>query len=170
MEINTAAARKRIGETFTFRCVSDIASETYLGRPLVFSEPLLAEGSYVFDGDAFTLMGTIETAFDSVCARCAEPYVEPFSCAFEERFVKASAWKEDSDCYFYEGDKLIITGAVMDNLFLHLPLVSVCREDCKGLCPVCGANRNRGDCGCERAGKDNPFSVLQSLSNEYKEV
>ena len=52
----------------------------------------------------------------------------------------------------------------MDNFYLNLPLISVCKPDCKGLCPVCGANRNVTGCGCLQTDTENPFSVLKDLN------
>ena len=54
----------------------------------------------------------------------------------------------------------------MDNLFLQLPLVSVCRPDCKGLCPVCGVNRNHTACACTPARPIGAFAALHDFGND----
>ena len=101
----------------------------------------------MFDGKSFHVTGEADTVLSSVCARCDEAFQEQFRCSFSERFVKIAELDEESDDYSYEGGTLVIDDAVMDNLLLALPLVSVCSESCKGLCPVCGANLNEADCG-----------------------
>lgn len=170
MEIQLAEALKRTGDTFPFEGTVTPGKETYLGRELVFSEPIELEGSFLFNGETVEISGTAKAKLVSQCARCGEPFEETLAFDFSERFEKAPRWAEEHDTYPFEGDVLCPDTMVMDNLFLNLPLVSVCREDCKGLCPVCGVNRNLIDCGCEQTDKENPFSVLKQMTNDYKEV
>ena len=160
MELSVAAALKRIGEPFSFEITEKPEPLLYGGREISFLSPLTVKGTYVFDGKAFLLNGSAETVLSSVCARCAAVFPEPYGFPVEERFVKASELSEEEDAYPYMGDRLEIGQAVLDNLYLHLPLVSVCRKDCKGLCPVCGCNRNTVSCNCESAAPDNPFAAL----------
>ena len=167
MELQVASALRQVGESFPFELTETIGVQQYGGRSLVFAAPLHVEGRYAFDGRAFTVTGEAETVLREVCARCAEPFDEPFRFSFEDRFVKASELAEDDeDCYPFEGDRLSLDTAVMDNLYLELPLISVCREDCKGLCPVCGKNRNVTPCSCEQARPEGPFSVLSEWNQK----
>jgi len=52
-------------------------------------------------------------------------------------------------------------GAVTEQVILSVPMKVVCRPDCRGLCPVCGANRNTGECQCPAAPADSPFASLK---------
>lgn len=56
--------------------------------------------------------------------------------------------RDDLETEFYEGDEIDLTPILQDQLLLTLPLQSVCREDCRGLCQRCGQNMNRGTCQC----------------------
>ena len=49
---------------------------------------------------------------------------------------------------YYDGDRLDLGEVVREQVLLALPLKPLCREDCRGLCPRCGQNRNLGPCGC----------------------
>ena len=49
---------------------------------------------------------------------------------------------------YYEGDRLDLGEVIREQVLLGLPLKPLCREDCQGLCPRCGKNRNAGPCGC----------------------
>jgi uncharacterized protein len=49
---------------------------------------------------------------------------------------------------YYEGDRLDLGDVIREQLFLTVPLARVCREDCRGLCPTCGGNRNQQACAC----------------------
>jgi uncharacterized protein len=55
---------------------------------------------------------------------------------------------EDDDMYPIVDDRVDLGPLVRDAIVLELPMAPLCRDDCAGLCPVCGANRNEGDCGC----------------------
>ena len=69
-----------------------------------------------------------------------------------------------------EGDVIDLTQAFMDELFLQLPMVSLCKPDCKGLCPVCGVDLNRFRCDCAEKTRNSAFDALKALSFEDKEV
>ena len=82
--------------------------------------------------------GTVSTRLSGACGRCLEPV--------EEEVVA------DNICLFLEiGDEeeMDISEDIRSEMLLALPMTLLCSDDCRGLCPVCGANRNRTDCGCE---------------------
>lgn len=163
MELQIAAALKQVGESFPFSLTAPIEPQCFGGRLVEFEAPLTVTGQYVFDGKAFSVEGVVKTSLRSVCARCAEPFSEPMELSFSERFVKTAERDPDSETYPYEGDRLCLDQAVMDNLFLHLPLTSVCRPDCRGLCPVCGVNRNHEPCSCEPERPLGAFAALNDI-------
>ena len=67
---------------------------------------------------------------------------------------------------FYKGDTLDLESVVREQILLAQPMKRLCREDCKGVCPTCGADRNRVECGCPSAAKiDSPFSSLSLLGS-----
>ena len=170
MEISIAAALKREGEQFPFEGVVDFGEATYLGRKLEFTGPVTASGTVLCDAGIITMEGSLKAEVAEICSRCAEPITESFDIPFCERFERSSVWDESHDTYTYDGDILRPDEALADNLFLNLPMAPVCREDCKGLCPVCGANRNYVDCGCVQEAPENHFSVLKQIPNQHKEV
>ncbi|MDO4571788.1 MAG: DUF177 domain-containing protein [Clostridia bacterium] len=168
MEIVVAQAAKRVGESFAFEWSHRPAQQSFGGRVVRFEAPLHVKGSYVFDGGAFTVEARADTVLASVCGRCGQPFSEPFAFSMTERFVREDA--EDGETYPYAGDRLDLSQAIMDNLFLNLPIVSLCRPDCRGLCPVCGGDRNSRPCACDSRAAENPFSALSGLKDELKEV
>lgn len=149
MRVVVSDAIRRYGETFGFELSERIGPQTYGGRELVFCEPIRVAGGYVCDAKTFSVTARVTTALSSVCARCGRTFVEPVGFSLSERFVKDAA--EDDETYPYAGEELPLDKAVFDNLYLHLPIASVCKEDCKGLCPVCGADLNERACACEAA-------------------
>lgn len=73
--------------------------------------------------------------------------------------------RSELDVEFYEGDEIEPLNFVKEQLLLAVPMVPVHSPDCKGLCPVCGANLNEKECGCPRSTGEEPgpFSVLKDI-------
>ena len=170
MKFSIAAQLKQPGLTGRYMAEEMLPLQQYMGREIAFSAPLHIEAVYVYDGESLLVKGTAKTVLRSVCALCAKPFDEPFSFSFEERFVKDP--DPDDDRYPMGHEEQDITRPVLDNLFLNLPLQSLCRPDCKGLCPVCGCDLNLVQCGCvrEEPRKETPFAKLDALLNHDKEV
>ena len=79
MELSTALARKRVGESFSFELTEKIEPQSFSGRRVEFEAPLHVVGRYVFDGKAFDLEAEVDTVLRSDCARCLKPFSEPFA-------------------------------------------------------------------------------------------
>lgn len=148
MRIRVGGAMRQTGEAFPFSLSETPEPVLYGERALTFSEPVSVQGTYVYDGKAFTVAASVSAALDAVCARCTKPFIERISFSFSERFVKEAGEAADDETYLYTGDELDVEKAVMDNLLLELPIADVCREVCKGLCPICGSDRNATNCAC----------------------
>ena len=94
-------------------------------------------------------VGTVTAPWEGVCRRCAEPVSGVLAITVHERFGDpAGGATVDEDFYPIVDDQIDLGPMVRDALVLELPMAPLCREDCAGLCPQCGANRNEGDCGC----------------------
>ena len=67
----------------------------------------------------------------------------------------------------YELDTEIL---IYNELLMSLPMKVLCKETCKGLCPVCGKNRNDGECGCDTFVPDPRMAAIKDIFNANKEV
>jgi uncharacterized protein len=118
--------------------------------------------------------GTVEAPWHGVCRRCSNPVLGLSSVVVAERFVDERG-PGDDDAYLVRDDFVDLAPLVHDAIFLDLPLAPLCREDCAGLCPHCGIDRNEERCEC-RAGADPRWATLDELrfidfqSDESKEV
>ena len=148
MRIRVANAIRQTGEPFSYEAAEQFTDQAFGERTISFAEPVSVSGTYVYDGKAFTVSGKAQASIHTECARCTKLFAERIAFSFSERFVKGEDEAADDETYPYSGDELLLDKAVMDNLFLELPIASVCRADCKGLCPVCGADRNTTNCDC----------------------
>ena len=165
MELQVAEAMKRVGEPFGFSLTEALPAQMFGQRRIDFAKETHVAGTYVFDGNGFTLDAVADTTLKASCARCGKAFAERVEFPVRERFSKACD-PESDEMYPYAGDRIDLTRAVLDNLYLHLPIASVCSEDCKGLCPVCGADRNKTACNCQATQPAGPFAALAALTEE----
>lgn len=168
MKLSVAPELKQPGKTGEYHASVEYGPLDYLGRSVEFAKPLELALKYSFDGEGFDVAGALATRLKSRCARCNREFEEPFDVELNERFVKNPG--DEDGCYGYSGDVLDLSQMVLENILLNLPMYSVCRQDCKGLCPVCGCDLNLTQCSCNTAGADNPFAVLTDLFTDDKEV
>ena len=76
---------------------------------------------------------------------------------------------EDNDDYIVSKDGFIdADDTLIEQILLELPLKHLCREDCKGLCPKCGADLNTTQCSCDTSDPDPRFDVLRKLLEDSK--
>ncbi len=137
---------------------------------------LLEEGSCFLESVEFQVFfkrqdqriqaqGQIKTIISLDCARCLEPFelkinsrfdiilfpkdmVDPRSTALED---------EDLEYIFYENDQIDVEKILVEQVNLFIPFKPVCKADCKGICPGCGANLNRSACPCDQAKNEIKF-------------
>ena len=100
------------------------------------------------------------------CDRCLTDVACPILLEDDrERKLSAEETEKDPDeeetCI--HGYELDVDEFIRSELFLRIPMKVLCREDCKGLCPKCGANRNLGSCGCEDGPLDPRMAVIQDI-------
>jgi uncharacterized protein len=91
--------------------------------------------------------GRLEAPWHGICRRCSTPVLGVSTVSVNERFVDAGD-PPDDEAYVFEDDFVDLAPLVHDAIWLDLPLVPLCREDCQGLCPYCGVDRNDEVCHC----------------------
>ena len=129
-------------------------------------------------GDAFRVSGRATTRFELTCSRCLEPFEFPVEVSFELRYVPHSEntgegereiEEDDLTTAFYREGMLDVVEMLREQFQLALPMKPLCAEACRGLCPDCGANLNRTDCGCTPKWEDPRLAPLKGLLNRQKE-
>lgn len=114
----------------------------------------------MFTNPNISVHGKINLEISGICDKCVKPIVNKFDFPIELTFCRDYA--ENPDDFVYTGSKLDITEALYQEIVLNLPTSFLCKEDCKGLCPKCGADRNVCDCDCDTT-RENAFSFLKNL-------
>jgi uncharacterized protein len=115
--------------------------------------------------------GEIRATVPQTCGRCLEPFPAGVRAAVDVRLIPRPATadnvelaSEDLDVDFYQNDELDLSGLVEAETMLALPMKPLCRDDCRGLCPVCGGNRNAVACACGERAPDPRLAVLKDLA------
>lgn len=115
------------------------------------------------------LRGTLTTRIEAQCRRCLESLeldVEDELAVFLD--PEASAVDEDVSLYAIEpeADALDLRPILRERVIFAVPDYPLCREDCRGLCPSCGANLNETDCDCQVAEPDTRWGSLLRLKRD----
>lgn len=107
------------------------------------------------------------------CDRCLEHVVVPFAVSVEYHLPirKGLVFCEDGgEAPFLEEQQLDVDKLIYDEILVNWPAKVLCKDDCRGICPVCGQNLNRGDCGCDSQTLDPRMAKFQDVFQELKEV
>ena len=120
------------------------------------------------------IRGMIQGDMDAVCARCLEPirlhvsrpidlFYRPMAEIARDEEVAIS--EAETEIGFYEGEGLELIDVVREQIVIELPMRSICGEDCLGICPTCGKNRNREACLCQASFPDPRWEALRNWKN-----
>jgi DUF177 domain-containing protein len=110
--------------------------------------------------------------FEAPCARCLDPVQHALSGDFDLLYrplgidagpSERELGAPDTEIGYYQEGGLVLEDVLREQVLLSLPARTLCRADCKGLCPHCGRNRNEGACSCEAASGDDRWSALADL-------
>jgi uncharacterized protein len=154
-----------------------VVSRTYASEALDYRgadfrqvAPLKVDAVAELVGPEICIRGRLVTRLEACCDRCLSSVVIPVEQEFNlfYRPVSAIAREEEVELPedelgvgFFSGDGIELADVVTEQVILALPMKVLCRTDCRGLCPVCGANLNIEKCGCLPAQESSPFSSLK---------
>jgi uncharacterized protein len=123
------------------------------------------------------LRGHFSSNFRVPCARCMEPVEVPLTNDFDLIFRPAGADSEsmersitapETEISYYQNDSLSLEDVLREQVLLALPVRTLCKPDCKGLCPRCGVDRNHQACTCEEGPADLRWQALAGLRKQIK--
>ncbi|NOZ25724.1 MAG: DUF177 domain-containing protein [Nitrospirae bacterium] len=123
-------------------------------------------------GNEVVIQGEIHGRIALQCSRCLINFHRDLSLSVDLQYHPASEVareetyevpREEIDIGFYSNDELDITQVVREQLILSLPMKALCDEECKGLCPVCGADMNLQRCECKYESVDPRLEGLRKL-------
>ena len=123
------------------------------------------------------LKGKLETSLEVACARCLDPVVLAVKRNFDLLYrplgtdaghEELSVTDAEAEIGYYQGEGLLLEDTLREQVLLSVPLKTVCREDCKGLCPHCGKNLNEGACSCADEVEDPRWAALKEIRGKLE--
>lgn len=147
-------------------------SEGMEGMGLSFLTPITAHMTIERSQRGVLIFGDMETRLQMICSRCLREFEYPIHLDIDLTLVRdleevtreRELKREELDLNYYEGRELETTDILREQLALEIPIKPLCRSDCKGLCPRCGADLNIGECRCPKEGDIDPrFARLKEF-------
>lgn len=149
-------------ESIPFDYAMDL-SGTEVDNAYPFVSPIRVTGTAAAKDGFAELSVRAEYVFSIPCDRCTRQITQ--NCVNSFSHVLVSKLENEEDDRFVEvpDGRLDLDALVREDILLGLPTKFLCRDDCKGICPVCGRNLNDGPCGCGRQPGALGFDVLKDF-------
>jgi uncharacterized protein len=122
--------------------------------------------------------GHVNAEMELACDRCLEPVQYPIDGDFDLFYRPAPDENDtphelainpgETEIGYYEGMGMELAEVLREYVLLSLPMQAVCREECAGICPKCGKNRNAGACGCVEEPVNDRWSALRNWKDAVK--
>ena len=151
-----------IGATIGLYRDFDFDYETMpLGEDLTVQE-FIGTARFSRTPQGLVLQGDFTAETQLECVRCLDSFTQPLKWTITELYAFDRRNMTESGLLVPEDGQIDLEPLMREYALLEFPISPVCKPDCKGLCPVCGENLNKTDCG-HRPGTDSPFSALKDL-------
>jgi uncharacterized protein len=127
--------------------------------------------------DDIRLVGKLDGRIEVACARCLEPVEIAISRSFDLLYRPLETEKgsdevaineAETEIGFYSGQGMELEDSLREQILLAVPIKTLCRHDCLGLCPKCGGNRNQQRCSCPTGPSDPRWAALSALKDKLQ--
>ncbi|HHV51345.1 MAG TPA: DUF177 domain-containing protein [Clostridiales bacterium] len=146
-------------------CTLDFSGFEYQNnRP--FKEPVRVSGKISASAGIVVLNAVAEFVFHCACDRCLAEIDKPMQVPISHDLVTSSTEDDNDKLVLVENYELPLDDLVLEDLILNLPSKNLCREDCPGICPICGKDLKSGYCGCRSDKIDPRFAILKQLTEQ----
>lgn len=119
------------------------------------------------------IQGEVDLTVSIPCSRCLEEVPTDIHFSIDKELVLNGSEVKDEemeDTDYLIGLNLDIDRLIYGEILVNWPMKVLCKEDCKGICKVCGMNLNKGNCDCQRTELDPRMAAIQDVFNKFKEV
>lgn len=164
-------------EPLTWEESQSASEELLASSSLVAVGPISCVGRVEYVSPGFLLSADLSYEQSLECTRCLKPIQESVSSRLEILLMIPEEGRESAsepeielapdelNVVFLDEDRVETSALILEQVQLQLPMKSLCREDCRGLCPHCGADRNETPDCCPERGYDSRWSGLDGLKN-----
>jgi uncharacterized protein len=134
--------------------------------------PAAVTGKVKLSGNEVFVSGHVDTRAQVECDRCLQRVEAPVSADFTLEYITGSEYESsevaelteaEMSVAVFDGEGLDVDEIVKEQILLAVPTRMLCREDCKGICPECGIDRNTGECSCGADNIDPRWAALKNL-------
>jgi uncharacterized protein len=136
------------------------------------SAPAEVNGNVRLSGNQVFVNGHVDTRVQVECDRCLKPVELPVNADFTLEYISGSDYESSQVAELtedamlvavFDGEAIDVDEIVKEQILLAVPTRMLCREDCKGICPDCGSDRNTGECNCVTTEIDPRWAALKNL-------
>lgn len=116
--------------------------------------------------------GKVSLCMEIPCSRCLEPVNTNIAFEFEKEAVFGADEEEESEddlSYILEDHCIETDRMIYGEILLNIPMKVLCKNDCKGICHVCGNNLNIKDCGCDTFVPDPRMAAISDVFKQFGE-
>ena len=164
MLLDFQIAKNSEGKALDFEIAVPLDNNLIADKGYSFATDCKIVGTMLYEFGSLRLDGEATVEINAFCDKCGEPLVKVLTFPIYELFAKGNS--DDNNYYEIGNTSVDVTPMLVDNFFESLPSRIVCKEDCKGLCDMCGKNLNYHSCNCddikqELDNQDNPFYKLK---------
>ncbi len=127
-------------------------------------------------GREVEIRGNVSLSVNLNCSRCLVDFRQLVSSDFDLLYLPSESLsrepsheihRDEGNIGFYSNDQIDISRLLNEQIILNIPMKPLCRDDCKGICPVCGKNMNEEPCTCRQETGDTRFRILNTLRKEH---
>lgn len=151
----------------------DVFQSNLEGYVVLRKEPITLTLTNIGEGEA-NIEGRINVLLQMQCGRCLKDVEKTFDISFSYQVKMPEVVEENTpheEFLFMKGYHLDVDELVSSELLINWPMKVLCKDDCKGICALCGKDLNDGDCGCDTFVPDPRMSVIKDIFNaNNKEV
>lgn len=167
MTIDVSSILKEIGGRIELNGNVALSDTDFLGETYRFEKPAEIKGHISNNGKSLILQAQCSGMMTVQCARCMKDIDVRFEFDMDETLVRQEgSVSEDDDVILFDDTSIEIDDIVANNFLMNIEGKYLCKEDCKGLCPECGADLNEGDCGCTRDDIDPRWAALVDIMKD----
>jgi len=174
LRLDISSLKEHKGKSIDFRFEENLSPLELGGRAITFKRPVVVEGSAANVESGILVKCIIETEITVGCDRCLKPVDLIVQASATEQFVRndgSAAKGQDGvlgkDFYCFSGTEIDLQELIKENIFLSIPMKTLCDEGCMGICPSCGSDLNSVECRCYEQDTDPRMQKLEEWFQEY---
>ncbi|MDR1321506.1 MAG: DUF177 domain-containing protein [Gracilibacteraceae bacterium] len=155
MKIDLTELKNQPGAAAVFALTQEFPAGWLERDGCFLHSPVTLEAEVRNAGPSFSVGARVTAELKVICDLCLAETVQPISFSFDDEWAPAeraagAAQEQLDTTLFFAKDEVELDDRLREFFLLHLPMRFVCRPDCRGLCPSCGADLNAGECDCRR--------------------